>query len=152
MTSAMMSERSNASMTGVCRPTTGTTPNGSTMCVVPRCRIECEDCTDGCKIYCACDEQVSCGTLQNLCRALAGDACCVVCTWNGTIVCQCNFTCGHCRCEMSKDGACITCTSGDKACCKMIKSMCDAINCCLECGCSCTLCFGTTPVCCSVCC
>ena len=33
---------------------------------------------------------------------------------NGMMVCCCNLTMGMCKCEMTKDGVCITCTSGDQ--------------------------------------
>ena len=32
---------------------------------------------------------------------------------NGMMVCCCNLTMGMCKCEMTEDGVCITCTSGD---------------------------------------
>src|SRR5262245_9138337 len=125
MTSAMLTERTNFAAVNVSKNAAPFSPASAfpNVCVVPRCKIECEECTDGCKIYCSCDEQVACHTLQNLCRALAGESCCVCCTWNGVTLCQCNFTCCHCRCECTKDGVCISCCSGDKSCCKMIKAL-----------------------------
>ena len=47
---------------------------------------------------------------------------------NGTMVCCCNLTMGMCKCEMTKDGVCITCMSGDKACCDMIQACCDCMT------------------------
>ena len=35
--------------------------------------------------------------------------------------------CGMCKCECTKDGVCITCMSGDKACCDMIQACCDCL-------------------------
>ena len=83
---------------------------------------------DGCKIHCRCDDEVARGTLQNLCRMLSDGLCSCCCTWNGISCCQCNFTLGICKCEYTKDGCCITCTSGDKACCAMIQACCDCLQ------------------------
>jgi hypothetical protein len=39
-----------------------------------------------------------------------------------------NMTMGMCKCEMMKNGVCITCTTGDAQCCKMIQECCDCIS------------------------
>lgn len=130
----------------------GTYPSGSpasqNWCVVPRCTIEFEKCNGGFKMNCRCDDKVSSATLQNLCRMLADGLCSCTCTYNGITTCQCNFTIGHCRCEYTKDGCCVTCTSGDKECAAMLQAWCNALSCCCESGCSCYVCFNNTPVCC----
>ena len=59
--------------------------------------------------------------------------------------------CGNCKCEYTKDGCCISCTSGDKACCAMIQECCDCLQQCCESGCCCYICFNNTPVCCGTC-
>ena len=68
MTSAMIGERSNSAMCVV-----GTASTAG-LCTIPRCEIKIERCADGCKIYCSCDDDVACGTLQNLCRCARGRA------------------------------------------------------------------------------
>jgi hypothetical protein len=63
---------------------------------------------------------------------------------NGMVVCTCNLTMGMCKCEMTKDGCCVTCTSGDQKCCDTIQGCCA----CLASGCTCCLMMNNTPVCC----
>ncbi len=91
---------------------------GAQWCVVPRCKIEFEKCQGGCKIHCHCDDELSCGTLQNLCRMLCDGLCSCCCTQNGLQCCECSFTNCHCKCEYTNDGCTISCTSGDKQCCQ----------------------------------
>jgi hypothetical protein len=130
----------------------GSIPAGSpataNWCVLPRCTIEFEKTASGCKIHCRCDDEVARGTLQNLCRMLADGLCSCCCTLNGIPCCQCNFTVGICKCEYTKDGCCISCTSGDKACAAMIQACCNCLSTCCESGCACYICFNNTPVCC----
>jgi hypothetical protein len=52
---------------------------------------------------------------------------------------------------MTKDGCCITCMSGDKACCQMLQACCDCMSKCMESGCKCCLCFNGMPCCCGSC-
>jgi hypothetical protein len=49
---------------------------------------------------------------------------------------------------MTKDGVCITCTSGDKDCCAMIQSCCDAMHSMMQAGCNCCVMMNNMPVCC----
>jgi hypothetical protein len=70
---------------------------------------------------------------------------------NGMVVCTCNLTMGACKVEMTKDGCCVTCTSGDQACCNMIQGCCDCLMACMKGGCTCCLMMGGTPVCCCMC-
>lgn len=126
-------------------------PATGNICVVPRCELKFEKCTGGFRIRCKCPDEVSCATLQNLCRALCDGMCSCVCTWNGIQVCNFNLCCGHCQCENTSDGCCITCTSGDKACCEMLQACCECLRCCCESGCCCYVCFGGTPCCCGTC-
>lgn len=152
MSSAVMVDRGlfgNASASGPAgQPVSGQATN---WCVVPRCNIEVERCADGCRINCVCEDDIACGALQNLCRMLAGGQCSVCCQLNGVTVLDCKLACGHCKCEFTEEGCCITCTSGDAACCEMIQACCDAIACCLKNGCACYVCFNNTPVCCCCC-
>jgi hypothetical protein len=46
---------------------------------------------------------------------------------------------------------CITCKSGDKACCELIQACCDCLSKCLDSGCFCYVSFHNTPVCCGCC-
>lgn len=134
---------------------TGSFPAGSpaaaNWCVLPRCTLKFEKCKGGFKIHCHCEDDVACGTLQNLCRMLADGLCSCCCCMNGLPVCQCNLTCGICKCENTKDGCCITCLSGDEACCSMLQSCCHCLSTCCESGCCCYICFNGTPVCCGNC-
>lgn len=153
MSSAMMFER--GMMAGMMpgssvSPMSGTTPT-SNWCVVPRCEIKVEKCKDGMKMHCKCDDEVACATLQNLCKMLAGGMCSCCCTVNGMTMLQCNLVCGTCKVEYTKDGCCVSCTSGDPACCAMIQSCCEAIACCLKSGCCCYVSMNGTPVCCGSC-
>lgn len=119
--------------------------------MMPRCEMRIERCKDGMKLFCKCDDQVACATLQNLCAMLAGGTCSCCCMWNGVNVCTCTFQMGFCKCEPTADGVCFTCTSGDAQCCAMIQSCCDCLKCMLECGCTCCLMINGTPVCCATC-
>jgi hypothetical protein len=116
--------------------------------MVPRCAIKMEKCAGGMKINCACDDQMACAALQSLCSSLAGSMCSCCCMMNGMVVCCCNLTMGMCRCEMTKDGVCITCTSGDKDCCAMIQSCCDSMGAMMAAGCTCCVMMNSMPVCC----
>lgn len=153
MSTSMLLERSTPAVA----PTgqAGYSPAGSmgtaNWCVVPRCQISFEKCKGGLRISCVCDDEVSCGTLQNLCKMLCDGTCSCVCNCNGIQVCQVNLTMGICKCEFTKDGVCITCVSGDKKCCDMLQACCDAMACCCETGCCCYVSFNNTPVCCGTC-
>lgn len=124
---------------------------GANWCVLPRCTVKAEKCKEGMKLHCKCDDEVACATLQNLCKMLCDGTCSLTCTMNGLSVFQCNLTCGHCKCEYTKDGCCVTCLSGDKTCCEMIQACCECLNKCLDAGCCCYLSFNNTPVCCGTC-
>jgi hypothetical protein len=58
---------------------------------------------------------------------------------------------GLCKCEMTDTGVCLTCTSGDKACCEMIQCCCDCMNSMLKAGCTCCVMMNGTPVSCGTC-
>ena len=124
---------------------------GTGLCVVPRCTIEVEKCKGGFKLHCKCEDEIARGTLQNLCKTLAGGLCSCCCTLNGITICQCNLACGICKCEITEEGCCITCTSGDASCCQIIQGCCECISSCLKGGCCCYICFNNTPVCCGTC-
>lgn len=153
MSTSMLLDRSTPSATPA--PQGGFTPAGApgsaNWCVVPRCQISFEKCAGGLKISCVCDDEVSCGTLQNLCKMLCDGLCSCSCTCNGIQVCQFNLTLGMCKCEYTKNGVCITCISGDKNCCEMLQACCDTMACCCEAGCCCYVSFNNTPVCCGTC-
>jgi hypothetical protein len=151
MSSAMLMDRAGLSfqtptLGGQSSPTSSPTTGG--WCVVPRCKLTFEKCAGGLKIHCKCDDAVSCATLQNLCNSLAAGTCSCCCTCNGIQCCACNLCCGLCKCECTKDGVCISCTSGDKACCDMLQSCCDCLSCLCKSGCCCYVCFGGVAVCC----
>ena len=156
MSSAMLMERVGMGTSGLASPgygspTPSSMPGMSNFVVLPRCEMKFEKCTGGFKITCSCEDEVACGALQNLCKMLAGGMCSCCCTYNGITICQCNFCCGNCKCEYTKDGCCLTCTSGDKACCDMLQACCDCLKCCYEKNCCCYFMFNNTPVCCGSC-
>lgn len=123
------------------------TPAGSFL-MLPRCTLKVEKVKDGCKIICACDDQIACQMLQNLCRLLEGGVCGFSCLLNGQCICTCSLSCGHSICELTKDGCTITCTSGDQKCCEIIQKCCDCLKCCIDCGCTCCITLNNTPICC----
>ena len=85
----------------------GAGPAGN-WCVVPRCKVEFEKCTGGFKIHCRCEDELSCATLQNLCRMMCDGCCSCCCTQNGIQCCNCTFANCHCKCEYTADGCCIS--------------------------------------------
>ena len=125
--------------------------NDAAMCTVPTCEIRIEECRDGCKICCTCEDEAACATIQDLCRNLSDRSCEIECSQNGQACCKCCFTCCDCTCQMLSDGVCIYCKASDKACLKMVQEMCRCLSCCQDCGCESTVCIGGTPVCCSGC-
>ena len=150
MTSTMMMDRTTVGVQGVSGvPTTtvpGVPPGTSNWLMVPRCTYRIEKCKDGLKIVCVCDDPTARSMMQNLCSALVGGLCTVACTLNGVTVCTCNLTMGLCRCELTPEGCCITCVSGDKACCDMIQACCDCLTCMCNAGCTCCVLLNGTPV------
>jgi hypothetical protein len=138
-------------MPGMGTPTMGAptgVPTATNYMMVPRCTFKMEKCTGGMKITCSCDDKAACSMVQNLCTMLAGGMCSCCCMMNGMMVCYCNFTMGMCHCEMTADGCCITCTSGDAKCCEMIQACCDCLGKMMEAGCTCCFLMNNTPVCC----
>ena len=163
MTSRLM-ERTGMGMPGMGMPgmgsptmgtgmmgSVGTMPAGMNMLMVPRCTMKMEKCTGGMKITCSCDDKMACGMVQNLCKMLAGGMCSCCVMMNGMMVCCCNLTMGMCKCDMTKDGVCITCTSGDPKCGEMIQACCECMGCMLENGCTCCVMMNGTPICCGCC-
>jgi hypothetical protein len=148
MSNAVLMERS--SLASLPNPA-GMPGTGANFCVLPRCEMKFSKCKGGIKIECRCEDELACATLQNLCKMLAGGlcGCCVTC--NGVCICQCNFAVGTCKCEMTKEGCCVTCTSGDEKCCEMLEACCECCKACCQEGCCCYLTFNGTPVCCCVC-
>lgn len=151
MTTAMMMERAGMGL-GMPAPgimgSPGAAPSAMNMMMVPRCSMKIEKCTGGMKITCSCDDKMSCGMLQNLCKMLAGGMCSCCVMMNGMVVCCCNLMMGACHCEMTDDGVCITCTSGDKACCAMIQACCECVSGMMKAGCTCCVMMNNMPVCC----
>src|SRR3990170_4576036 len=78
----------------------GSIPAGSpataNWCVLPRCTVEFEKTSNGCKIHCRCDDEIARGTMQNLCRMLADGLCSCCCTLNGKPCCQSGCCCYIC--------------------------------------------------------
>jgi hypothetical protein len=152
----MMFDRSSmmggAAMSGSSMPgMPAMSPMMGNMCMVPRCSMKMEKCQGGMKLTCSCDDEVACTMLQNMCDSLAGTMCSCCCMMNGMMMCQCNLAMCKCECEHTEKGVCITCTSGDKACCDMIQACCDCMMKCMQAGCTGCLCFNNMPVCCCTC-
>ena len=123
-------------------------PAGMSGMMVPRCTIKFEKCTGGMKIMCSCEDKMAAGALQNLCMTMAGTMCSCCCMMNGMMCCCYNLVMGMCKCEMTKDGVCLTCTSGDKDCCTMIQACCDNLATMMKSGCTCYVMMYNMPVCC----
>jgi len=158
MSSAMMMERTGMTMPGM-MGSMGTAPmtgpaasmSGMNFMMVPRCTFKVERTDKGMKITCSCSDKMACTMMQNLCTALAGGMCSYCVMMNGMMVYSCNLTMGMCKCETTKDGVSLTCTSGDKACCDMIQACCDCLATMLKSGCTCCMMMNNTPVCCGCC-
>src|SRR5262245_44487876 len=151
MTGTMMMDRTgvSAQTAGLTSATTGgVAPTGANWLMVPRCTFKFEKCQGGMKIVCVCDDAMAKSMMQNLCTALQGGLCSCFCTLNGVTVCSCNLTMGMCKCEPTDTGLCVTCTSGDAACCAMIQSCCDCLATMCNSGCTCCFLMNNTPVCC----
>ena len=153
MTSMMM-ERSAMAMpamgaSGMTAPMS--MPTGAQWLMIPRCTMKIEKCSGGLKIVCTCEDKAACTMMQNLCTMMAGGmlTCCMM--MNGMAVCTCNLTMGMCKCEMTKDGVTMLCTSGDKMCCEMIQACCDCMATMLKDGCCCCMCINGNPICCGCC-
>jgi hypothetical protein len=155
MSGMSMMERAGMGMPGMAgagmgAPTMGTpgTMAPANWLMVPRCTFKVERCDGGMKITCACDDQTACTMMQNLCAMLAGGLCSCCCMMNGMVIYTCNLSMGLCRCENTKNGVTVTCTSGDKKCAEMIQACCDCMNTMLKAGCTCCLFMNNMPVCC----
>ena len=149
MMTAMMNPMSaSGSMpTGMGMPMAGTAPAMNCL-MVPQCTIKMEKTTGGMKIVCSCDDKMACSVLQNLCSSMSGAMCSLCCMMNGMMVSCCNLTMGMCKCEMTKEGVCFTCVSGDKSCCEMIQACCEMMDTMMSCGCTCCVMMNNMPVCC----
>jgi len=120
---------------------------GSVM--VPRCTMKLEKVSGGMKLVCSSDDKMAVSMMQNLCSMLQGSMCSCCCMMNGMTVCCCNLTMGMCKCDMTKDGVTMTCTSGDPKCAEMIQSCCECMSTMLKDGCTCCLMMNGMPVCCA---
>jgi hypothetical protein len=79
---------------------------------------------------------------------LSDGLCSASCCINGICVCQCNFACGICKVEYTKNGCAISCASGDKNFAAILQACCESLSTCCESGACCYVCFNNTPVCC----
>lgn len=123
-------------------------PSGMMM---PRCTMKMEKCKGGMKITCMCDDKTSAAMLQQLCMSTAGGMCGCCVMMNGMMVCWCNLTMGMCKMEMTDMGLCMTCTSADPMCEKMIQACCDCMTAMMMPGTVCCMMMNGMPVCCCVC-
>ena len=156
MSSAMMMERTGMGIPGMGAAGLAATalgaptglPAAANFLMVPRCTYKVEAIKGGMRITCACEDKVAISTVQNLCTMLQGGMCSCCAMLNGMAVYSCNLTMGLCRCENTKDGVAITCTSGDAKCGEMIQACCNCLSALLQAGCTCCLLMNNTPVCC----
>ena len=152
MTSTVMMERTSTGMQTMPGVTTAGMPSmspaTSNWMMVPRGTFKFEKCQGGVKIHCVCEDATARSMMQNLCTAMMGGTCSCFCTLNGLTVCSYNFTMGAYKCELTADGVCVSCTSGDQKCCDMIQSCCDCLGSLCAAGCTCCLMMNNTPVCC----
>ena len=157
MSSTMMMERTGMGvpglgMPGLGTPTVGTptgSPVGANWLMVPRCTFKVEKCQGGIKITCPLRRQDGRQHgAEPLHRCWPAACAAAAAMLNGMTVCTCNLTMGLCKCEMTENGVCITCTSGDPKCCEMIQACCDCLACCLRSRLHLLLLINNTPVCC----
>jgi hypothetical protein len=156
MASAMMMERTGMGLPGMGTAGLGATAlgtpaglqAGTSWQMVPRCTFKAETVQGGLRITCSCEDKVAATMVQNLCQMLQGGLCSCCATLNGLPVYTCNLTMGLCRCETTKDGVTVTCTSGDAKCAEMIQACCNCLSAMLKAGCTCCLLMNNTPVCC----
>lgn len=119
------------------------------MMMVPRCSMKMETSDMGMKIMCSTKDEMASGMMQNLCTMMSGSmmSCCMM--MNGMPMMTINMAGGMCKCEMTKDGLCMTWSSKDSECCKMIQHCCNAMMSMMTCGCCCMMMMNSTPMCCS---
>src|SRR5262245_39152918 len=97
------------------------------------CELSFEKCAGGFRLGCCCDDSMECADLQSLCEAICERNCICCCVRDGVEVCNFNLCCGQCKCEGTKDGCCITCSSSK--CCDTLQAICDCLECCCQDGC-----------------
>ena len=153
MSSTVMMERTGMGMPGLGMPGLGSPQVGApagmpSAVMVPRCTFKVERVQGGFKCYCNCEDKVACNMLQNLVNMLQGGLCSCCITWNGLTFCNCNFTVGNCKCDITEEGCCYTCTSGDPKSGECLQAFCECLKCCLDAGCNCYFLQNNTPVCC----
>lgn len=152
MNTMMMDRSMTMGMTPMTTPAmTMPTTAGMNMMMIPRCTMKMEKCKDGMKIMCSCTDETAAAMMQNMCTMMGSGMMSCHMMMNGMMMMSCNMMMGLCKCEMTKDGMCFTCTSGDTKCCQMIQACCDGMMTMMNCGCSCCLCMNNTPVCCGCC-
>lgn len=121
------------------------------MMMIPRCMMKMEKCKDGMKVMCMASDEMAASMMQNLCTMLNGGMVSFQMMMNGMTMMTCNMMMGMCKVEMTKDGMCVMCTSGDMKCCKMIQDCCECMMTMMESGCMCCMSMNGTPVCCGCC-
>jgi hypothetical protein len=100
------------------------------------------------KITCSSEDKMAASMVQHLCSMLAGGMCSCCMMMNGMMVCCCNLTMGMCKCENTRDGVVMTCTSGDPKCGEMIQACCDCMATMMKDGCTCCVMMNNMAVCC----
>ena len=83
------------------------------MMMIPRCMMKMEKCKDGMKVMCMASDEMAASMMQNLCTMLNGGMVSFQMMMNGMTMMTCNMMMGMCKVEMTKDGMCVMCTSGD---------------------------------------
>jgi hypothetical protein len=121
-------------------------PTNREKCETVQCQIKFEKYKGGFKIRCRVDQPV-CAEFQSLCQAACNGTLSCCCKQNDTQICKFDFSKTDCKCENTKDGCCITCTSDDAQYGKTLQACCECMEiCCKNDGC-CYVSFGNTCCC-----
>src|SRR5262245_17599667 len=115
-----------------------------------QCQIKFEKYKGGFKVRCRVDQAV-CAEFQSLCQAICDGTLSCICTQNNIQICKFDFCNCECKCENTKDGCCITCTSNDAQCAKTLQACCECMETCCKNDGRCNICFGNTCCCCGTC-
>jgi hypothetical protein len=151
MKSMMSMDRNMMGMPSMSMPTQGMGMNSMNMMMIPRCMFKMEKMKDGMRMRCIAADEMAAAMMQNLCTMMSGGMVSFQMMMNGMTMMTCNMMMGMCKCEMTTEGICITCTSGDAQCCKMIQDCCQCMMTMMDNGCMCCMSMNNTPVCCGSC-
>jgi hypothetical protein len=116
---------------------------------ITHCALKFDKCPGGMKLTCSCADKESCSQVQSLSRVPLTGVLGFGCMLHGMPLFSCNFSLAICKSDNIKNGVRLTCTSGDKDYCEMIRACSDCITSLLKLGGICYVMVGNTPVCCA---